>query len=219
MSLTDQLRSLGTRLGLVQPAPAVAAGTPAKVATRTITLTELRIEILGERVADLAPATDDDAGLAIPFSIIDETAGVRTPAHGWHAERVAELARRHAQAPRAAMQAAVLAELAQAGAPAEDVVRDALARDQAVDAYAVAAAAALSARIARRRKRCAEIATLMERYQQEMAGLERQDAVDRDRWAAWWATKLARERTLAAAVDALLDHPVVTVDQETPSIG
>lgn len=220
MNLSEYLRSLGTRLGLVLPSAPGAAGTPAKVDTRTITLTELRIEIRGDRVATLAPGVDDDGGLEVPFTAIDDAAGVRPPAHGWTAERVAAMVRRpeFSHVPRAEVQQAVLAELAKAGAPSEDVVRDALARDQAVDVYAAATRSGLAARCAQRVQRSAELATLIERYRREISDLEHQNATDRERWAAWWATKLIREQTLAAAVDALLDHPVVTVDREIPPI-
>lgn len=225
MNLTDRLRALGTRLGLVRLAAPVVADTPAKIVTRAITLADLRTEIHGDRVAALAPPAvtpiaQDAVSLDVPFTVIDEAAGVAVAAHGWTAERVATVMRSPelAGAPRATVQQAVLDELARAGAPPEDIVRDALARDQAVDAYAAATRHALAARCAQRRKRCAEIAALMTRYQQEMADLDRQDAIDRDRWTAWWATKQTREETLAAAVDALLDQPVVTVDREIPPI-
>lgn len=222
MSFSERLRSMGTRLGLVQPSPPAAPGAmPVKIATRAITFQELTSEIRGDHVIALAPTADVDAGLDVPFGAIDEAAGLRPPAHGWTADKVAAEARRMAQATasRDEMQEVLLALLAKAGATSEDVVRDALARDRALDTYADAARQALAERVARRRRRCAEIAVQMERYRQEMAELDRQDAADRDRWQTWWTTKLAREETLAAAVDALLDQPVVTVDRETPPIG
>jgi hypothetical protein len=226
MSLTDSLRALGTRFGLVQAAPATPApAAPARIATRTLTLEQLHLEVPDPaRVAALAaarcaaPASD----LALPFAAIDEAAGVAAPAHGWDALRAAALLAGQAGASREQAQAALLAELRAAGVPSEEVVRDACARDQALDAFAAAARSELARRRALRRARLDQLAAARAALDAEAAGLSAQDHADQQHWQAWWQAKLERERLLAAAVGALLDQPLpqaVTVDSEVPPIA
>lgn len=226
MSLIATLRDLGARLGLMQVERAAAPAAPARIATRTLTLDELHLAVPDPaRLAALAvtrcaaPPSD----LALPFAAIDEAAGVAVPAHGWDALRVAAFLARPelAGASREQAQGALLAALQAASAPPEDVVRDACARDQALDGFAQAAHAELVRRRGLRRTRSEQIAAARAALDAEAAALAAQDHDDAVRWRSWWQAKLAREHALAAAAGMVLDQPLsdgVTVDADLPPI-
>jgi hypothetical protein len=226
MSLIATLRDLGSRLGLMQVERAAAPAAPARIATRTLTLDELQLAVPDPaRLAALAVArcAAPPSDLALPFAAIDEAAGVAVPAHGWSVEQVAAFLARPelAGATRELAQGALLTALQAAGAPPADVVRDACARDQALDGFAQAAHAELARRRGRRRARAEQIAVARAALDAEAAALDAQDHDDAARWQAWWQAKLARERALAAAAGMVLDLPLpsgVTVDADLPPI-
>ena len=221
MSLTDQLRTLGSRLGLVHIQPATNPQTPVKISTRVVTLDQLRAGIRSEHVEALAQYTPQTkVDLNVPFDAIDAAADIRAPKHGWTAEFLVARLRRDdlTSLPSDQAKQVLFAELAAAGAPPEDVVRDAVARDQAIDTFAITALATLRSRASYRDKRRQEIAATLAQLRREDNLLAQTDAQELAAWQAWWQLKLARERTLATAVGALVEHLPVTVDELVPPL-
>lgn len=207
MSLLDRLRRAGERIGVFHAAPApAAAGAGVKLVPRQTTLAEL----CAAAAAPAAPAPAWPDADAVQAAV---------PGTAWSAPRVAELlAGELAGLDADATRAALLARLTADGASAEDVLRDALARDQALDAAAAATLADLRAQAARRRAQREVISERIAALSAERDALLAADAADAARWQAWWARKHALEEGLAQAVRPLVDRALVSVEPTAPGI-
>ena len=135
MSLLDLLQTVGGRLGILEAPSRADAGEPGKVVTRTVTLEELR-------------SRDSLGGGARPRGAAGgAVAAVRKDLRGGGSERsrprldASHGSRRScSRSPfsdqeRAAAQLALLNTLQSDHVPAEDLVKEAVAQDQALDAF------------------------------------------------------------------------------------
>jgi hypothetical protein len=213
MSLFDRLKSLGSKLGLLQmgPPPAGAVAEPSKIQTRKVSLDELTSEVRAEEVRMLAELP---AELSVAFEKVFEAAQVAPPAHGWSIERLVELLRteQYRGMARESAQKAVLGVLSAVKAEVEDVVRDALARDQALDKFEDFARKKMRDRGAARQRRIAETEEKIRSLKAEGARLEDENRTDEEQWKAWRDRKVAYEREMAWAIGFLMDKPVITTD-------
>lgn len=213
MSLADTLRQLGGRLGLLRViAMEEAAGDsgPRKVVTRTITMKELATTVRREQVRRLA---EKPAELEVPLAKILAAAGVKPPAGGWTVDRLGEVvdADKFKALGRQAAQKAVLEMLASEKVAVEAIVRNAMAQDQALDAYDAFVRRKMEDRAAARRGRADEIRAQIKDLEQELARQAEDEAAECRHWQAWLARKIAHEESMARALSYLLDVPVVSV--------
>jgi hypothetical protein len=193
------LRKLGDRLGLLELSPeAQPPSVPSKIQTRTITLSELIMTIQVMEVRSLAELP---AELSISFEEIFKAAGIPTPNSGWTVERLEEILNsdRIRGLNRSDVQREVLSMLAAENVDAADVVKDAVSRDQALDAFADSA-------LKKRQRWLAE-------KKQEVQLLEQQIADEETKWHEWRHKKRQREQDMARAVGYLIDKPVISIDE------
>jgi hypothetical protein len=216
MSLLDGLRTLGGKLGLIQTAPAAAPGEPpAKVISRTVTLQALTTEIQAAEVRVLA---DLPAELSVHFDKVFEVAGIRAPAHGWTIARLQQLLRSdpYRGMEREAAQKAILGQLSAVQAEVEDLVKDAISRDQAIDKFAVFVRQKMDDRTVARQRRISDLEEHLRDLETERARLEEETRADQERWKQWKSKKIAFEKDMAWALGYLLDRAIVTIDTEEP---
>ena len=218
MSFLDLLQTAGGRLGILEAHPKTAAGEPEKVVTRTVTLEELRSEIHADEVRALA---DQPADLALPFEKIFEAAGVSRPASKWNILRVREILESEGSKgnDRAALQHELLGRLNLAQVSAEEIVKEAIAQDQALDAFEDFVRKKAADRLAKTERRIAKLDAQIQTLQGERAALEARRQKDQREFHDWRRRKRAYERELAAAVGYLTDRPVISTDAEPPSEG
>lgn len=211
MGFLDLLHIVGDRLRIVEASQAKADGTPAKVVTRTITLTELKTEIRSEEVRSLA---DAPAELTVPFEKIFEAAGVPSPAHEWNLARLrtalqAELQRSQ---EHAAVQKSLLALMSAENGDAEDLVKEAMAQDRALDEFELFARRKVEDHMAAAQRQIADLEAKIQALQSERARLAAGIQLDQDRFREWRRKKQAYERDLAAAVGYLTARSVITTE-------
>ena len=193
------LRKLGDRLGIIELAgDPQHPSAPVKIQTRTITLDEL-LSIHLKSVKHLA---EQPADLPASFEDVFKAAGIQTPSSGWTVDRLCKLLNddRLRTLDRAALQRETLETLAREKVDAADIVKDAIARDQALDAFADFTAKKREQWLAERRE--------------EQRQLERQIAESEKKWKEWRALKRERERDMARAIEYLIDKPVISIDEE-----
>jgi hypothetical protein len=212
MNLIDLLRAAGDRLGIVEMRPATSPRRPAKIQTRTVSLKDLLIEIRQEEVRALAELP---AELSVPVEQIFAT-GVKAAAHGWTVERLKQLLKteQFKSKDREEVQKAILNILANEKVAVEEVVRDAVARDQALDAFEEFAARKMEQRISARARKMSELESQVRSLQEELDGLRREAAQDEEHWRQWREKKAVIERELARAIGYLIDRPVITTADE-----
>ena len=210
MPIVEWLKAAGGRLGLVHfVSTSAQAPGPKKVPTRVVTMKELLAEARAAEPAS-APAPAD---LGRSFDEIYRDAGVTPPVHGWTVQRLAEWLRGEAdlKAPRETLQLGILHKLASEKAHVQDIVRDALARDQALDAYEVAMGRALKEREADRRRRAGQVEEELKGIQARLAQIADESHRDAARLEEWREKKAAIEQEMAWTLDFLINEKVVSV--------
>jgi chromosome segregation ATPase len=211
MSLVDFLQTMGGRLGILEAPAAAGPGEPRKVVTRTVTLEELKSEI---RSAEVRALADQPAELALPYERIFEAAGVARPAGAWNLAKLRDMLRTdpYRSRKREAAQRSLLEALGSEKASPEELVREAIAQDQALDQFEAFARRKTADRAALAERRKAEIDARIRDLQAERARLDESIRIERERLEEWLGRKRAYERELASAVGYLTDKAVITTD-------
>jgi hypothetical protein len=213
MSFIKFLRGIGDRLGILESVSSSAATPTARIQTRIVTLRELAIEIKSAEVRALA---DSPAELAIPFEKIFETAGISSNSEDWTIDRLKRLIASEPlkNKPREEVQRAVLDRLHSEGVSAEKIVKDAIARDQALDSFETYASGKMQSRMDTCKRRLLEIESQMKDLQEESARLGEKLKMDEKSWREWKVHKRAQERELAFITSFIIDHPVISTAEE-----
>jgi predicted nucleic acid-binding Zn-ribbon protein len=213
MRLMEMLESLGDRLGILEKAAGSVSPAGSKIQTRSVTLEELKSEIRSEEVQALA---DLPAELAIPFDKIMETAGIGPGPRGWTIERLRTLLLTDAfkNLKREEAQKQILGALSLDKVTAEDLVKDAVARDRAIDAFERTARLKMENRMAARERQIADLEAKITELGKETTRLKEQASADQARWREWRVKKRALEKDLAWTVAYLIDGPVITTDDD-----
>lgn len=207
MDLIGILRKLGDRIGIIEMSSAEKqTAAPAKIQTRTITLSELMMTIQISEVHELA---ESPADLSVAFADIFKAAGHNAEKTAWTVERLQEFLNsdRIRKLSRDDIQRATLQKLKEENVDAADIVKDAIFRDQALDAFEESAS--------RKRKRWrADQEQLLSDLSARMKQVEKEIAAEEERWKDWRGQKRQRERDMAYAVGFLIDRPVISIDNE-----
>jgi hypothetical protein len=207
MDLIGILRKLGDRIGIIEMSSAEKlTAAPAKIQTRTITLSELMMTVKVSEVHELAESPTD---LYVSFEDIFKAAGYNAEKTAWTVERLQEFLNsdRIRKLSRDDMQHATLQMLKEENVDSADIVKDAIFRDQALDAFEESAS--------RKRKRWhADQQQLLSDLSARMKQVEKEIAAEEERWKDWRGQKRQRERDMAYAVGFLIDRPVISIDNE-----
>ncbi|MEI8195099.1 MAG: hypothetical protein WCI73_04240 [Phycisphaerae bacterium] len=215
MGLVNALMLAANHLGLIKVVDLPAPEKPQKITMRTLTLKDLTAEVEAEEIKTLAQMP---AELTVSFPQVLAAAGVKAPAHGWTVEKLQETLadETYRGKSRPEVQKELLVVLQAQQVPVEDLVKDAMARDHAIDAFGVCVQQKIAARRALRQQKAQEAKAQIAELQEQMTRLQAEEKNDETQWRSWWGKKLAYEQALAAAINYLLDKPVVTVDTEPP---
>jgi len=215
MSFFRLLQGIGDRLGILEPVSSPGRTAVVRVETKIVTLQELESEIKNGDVCSLAASPEE---LHIPFEKIFEAAGISTNPDDWTIGRLKQLVTEesfkglsHEEA-----QKKVLELFGSEGVSAEEIVRDAIARDRALDSFESCVNEKMQARREGLKKRMREIETRIEDLQREKASVEVQLKIDEEQWNEWKKQKRAHERELAWLASYIVDHPVITSEDDVP---
>jgi hypothetical protein len=213
MSFVEFLQGIGDRLGILEAVSSADAGQEIIIRTRIVTIQELTSEIKCEEVHALA---DSPAELSIPFEKIYETAGISSNPKDWTIERLRQwiASEPFKNSAREEIQKAILNHLSSDGVPIETIVKDAIARDQALDSFE----ARIKEKMKHRRELCgrkmSEIEAQIKALQEQSLRLADTLEDDEKKWLEWRKQKRARERELASVASYIVDHPIITTDDE-----
>jgi hypothetical protein len=207
MNLIGILRKLGDRIGIIEISSAeIQTSAPAKIQTRTITLSELMMTVQVSEVHELAERPSD---LSVPFEDIFKAAGHNEEKAGWTVERLQEFLNsdRIREMSRDDAQRATLHMLTEEKVDAADIVKDAIFRDQALDAFEDSLSRKRQLWRTDQQQLLSDLSARMKQVESEMAAEE-------ERWKEWRQQKRQRERDMAYAVGFLIDRPVISIDSD-----
>ena len=213
MSFLRLLHGIGDRLGILETIAVPGTPKAARVQTRSVSLRELASEIKSGEIRALA---DSPAELSVPFDKIFETAGISSDPKDWTIERVQQVVSGESlkDKPREEVRKSLLDRLNAEGVPTEKIVKDAMARDKAMDSYEAFVGEKMKARMETCHRKRLEIESRIRDLQEEIKALEITLKADEEKWREWRKNKRERERELATLVGYVVDHPVITVDDE-----
>jgi chromosome segregation ATPase len=213
MSFIKFLQGIGDRLGILESVSGAGEVPETRIQTRTVSLKDLATEIRSGEIRALA---DSPAELAVPAEKIYEAAGISLTPVIRTINKVSEIIANDAcrQKPREAVQKTVLESLASEGISAETLVKDAIARDQALDSFESRLQEKMQDRNQSCKNRALEIEQQIKNLQEEKERLDANLKAVEDQWREWRKIKRAHERELAFLVSYLVDHPVITTDNE-----
>lgn len=220
MTLLNSLKGAATMLGLLKVATAADPEEPTRITTRAISLHELTTEL---HTADMNALAAAPAEFSVPFEQVFAAAGIQPIAceagkEGWTIDKLHDLvaAAPYKDMPREKAQPALLAALAAQKIAAEDLVKDAMARDKAIDAFAAQIFAKRQERRRAQSHKKIELQNQIAALQAQLERLDDENAIADRQWNDWWQRKLAYERQMALAVGYLLHEPIVTIDAQLP---
>jgi hypothetical protein len=180
-----------------------------------------------QTVADIAALMEAEAAPEPALAASDrldrlyESAGIHPPGHGYSILKVAEmLASEHIRdLPRDVKRGSVMAALEAAGADVQDVIRDAIRRDRALDAAEAARARELAAleasKASANRRLQAELDRLTADYRARMQANADEALRERESFSRWRASKRQEEQKIAEAVSYFVtENPITTCPAE-----
>jgi hypothetical protein len=213
MTFFKLLQGIGDRLGILETTSNPESALVSRIQTRSVSLRELASEIRSIEVRDLA---DGPAELMIPFEKIFEAAGISSKPENWTIDRLKGVVENESfkQKPREEVQRRVLELLASEGVSTEMLIKDAIARDQALDSFQSRADEKMHERRQSCKNRLLEIEQQIKDLEAERGTLEESLKAEEDKWREWKKKKRANERELASLTSYIVDHPVITMDEE-----
>jgi hypothetical protein len=187
MDLLGMLRKLGDRLGIIEMSSDTEQASPVKIQTRSITLDEL----VSIHIKDVQELAEVRSTVPASFEEIFAAAKIEAPSNGWTIDRLREFlnSERMRAMDRTETQRETLQMLAAEKVDAAEVIKDAIARDQALDAFA-------------------------EFKLKKIQALKDQLEIEEKNWNKWRVLKHQREQEMAQTVGFLIDKPVISIDDE-----
>jgi hypothetical protein len=173
-----------------------------------------------------SPAGEEAAGFPVELLAIEDiyrTSGIRAPRKDYGINKVIEMLRsEHVRdLPSEMKRAAVLMALDAAGIPVEEVLRDAKARQDALDAYEAERKTQIEAEWARKAKENAQILAELEGIKlHHMACVNRNlDRIVREKatFGEWLVTKLQETQSISEAAALCLKSSVAEPAADPPS--
>lgn len=207
------IRVIGDRIGILETVCKPGSKNVTVIRTRTVTLSELEVEVRSPEVRALAESPSE---VAVPLEKIFETAGIAPNPLGWSVDKLKELIQSEPfkGKPKGEIQKSVLEAMNSAGVTAGDIVKDAVARDRALDAYEESGGNRIRERVAACKKRQEEIESGIEKLHRESAALKETMQAEEQRWQEWRRKKRAYEKDLAATIGYIVDKPSITTDDD-----
>jgi len=150
------------------------------------------------------------------FAEIYAAAEIHPPAHGFTIEKVGDMLRSEhiRNLPRDVKKSSVLVALEAVGAPIQDVIQDAMKRDQALDTFESVQERALNQLEAQKTKENQEIQTELDRLVEEHKARMQanNDAIskEKERFFAWRLKKQEEEQKIADAVSYFVTENPIT---------
>ena len=213
MSFLRFLQGIGDRLGILEVASKQEPAPAMRIQTRIVSLQELSSEIRSGEVRALA---DSPAEFSVPLETIFEAAGIPSKPEDWTIQRLKQMVEGETgrQKSREDVQKSVLERLNSEHIPVETIVKDAIARDQALDSFESRMSEKMRQKNEDCKRRLLELERQIRDLQQESAKIGASLKYDEDRWREWRKLKRAHEKELAAIASYIIDHQVITTDDD-----
>ena len=204
MKVVELIRKVGAKAGLLHVQDEVQMVEIEVFEKRIISLQELQ---QAEQETLAAPPPE----ITISFPQIFEAIKLPVPAHGWTVEKVREMIRSLGR-PEAGK--AVLEALKKDNVPVDDIIKDAVSRDKALDSYENFVAKKMEDRSTSRKRAIEELKQQIEESQQQIHKLQSSQSKEETAFRDWQNRKVQEEEELAEAVSLFTTDHGITVGKK-----
>ena len=151
----------------------------------------------------------DNSGTDLMEKSYWKAAGVKPPANLWTIDKLRDVLRgeKFKSLPRNEAQRALIEQFAIEKVNVQELAKDAVARDQALDAFERFAGEKVQTRRQARQ-------TQLRQLQDQLDRLQREGQQEEQQWQQWQAKKNEYEKEMAWAIGYLLDNPIITTNDK-----
>ena len=210
MKVTEFLKTVGAKVGLIRIVEEVRVIEFSSLQTRSVSLNDLMQEFEGTREENVAGSAIE---LSIDFDQIFQAVNLPPFQHGWNAEKVKELLNSDqfkTLKPNEAKQA-LLETLHKNQVPVEDIVRDAVHRDKALDSYEEFVTKKLQDRASARQQEIGRMEEQIKDCQERISEIRSSQSKDEESFKEWLQKKIEKEEDLVRVVSLIAEEPGISV--------
>lgn len=207
MKVLELLRKAGAKAGLLHVEEEVKTIEIKIVEKKIVSLKKLQEEVEQENLSELPPE------ITVSLDSVFEALNLPAPPHGWGPERILQMldsdelkSKSHKEAAEA-----VLVALGQSQVKPEDVLKDAVSRDKALDSYERFVEKKMEDRASSRKKAIAELRREIQESEDHIRKLEGMQSHDENAFREWQSRKIAKEEDLARVASLFLQDHGITV--------
>lgn len=215
MKVVELLRKVGSKAGLIQIEEASQTIEVTVWQKQVVSLQQLQEEAEKNELEALAAPPPE---ITIDFAHLFEALKIEKPAHGWTVEKLKEALGDSLSKNRQEAAAAASTILKSNQVPPEDIIKDAVNRDKALDSYEVFVAKKMEDRSASRKQIMEELRQQIRESEAQIEKLNISQDNDEKNFAEWQSRKMQQEEDLARVVSLLTSEPEITVGKAKKKI-
>lgn len=209
MKVVELLKKAGSKAGLLHIEEEVKTFEIKIVEKKIVSLKQLETEV------DTQDLTEAPPELTVGLDRVFEAMNLPAPEHGWTVERIREMLDSDPlkSKPQKEAAEAVLVALGQNQVKPDDIIKDAAARDKALDSYEQFVERKLHDRAESRKSATANLRREIQECEDQIRKLDAAQSHDEEMFREWQKQKVAKEEELARVASLFLEHHGITVGE------
>lgn len=199
MKVNKFLKKYAVKMGIIKLVEEVNKVELPQVETKSVSLGQLQIELEEDRKRKISGHAPELSG---SFNEIFQSFKIPIPSHGWNVDKILETLKsdQFKSLDQNTVKQSLLVLLKNNNVPIEDIVKDALLRDKALDSYERFAYNKLQERINVRKDEAGKIEQEIKDCQRRIDYIESLQAKDKTAFSMWLKKKVEKEVELVHAV-------------------
>jgi hypothetical protein len=213
VKVTELLKKAAAKTGFIKVVDETKPPEPDHKPLRT---KQILLKDLIQEAAKKDPA-GEPAELTLDIGRIFDGVKLTAYKHGWNADKVLSFLDSEPLRSKSPEEAnkALIEELAKNQVPAEDILKDVLARDQALDSYEKYAYKKQQERAQDRKREIARLEQQIKECEQKIDALKTMEREDSKSFSQWLQRKIAKEQELVRVASQLTANHGVSVGSVT----
>lgn len=208
MKVVELLRRAGAMAGLIRVDDEIQSVEVTVWEKRIVSLQQLQQDAEREQQQGLAAPPPE---ITVGFDQVFAAVGIQQPQHGWTVDKLKEalgdtLSKDH---QKAAGEASTI--LQSNKIPPEDIIRDAVSRDKALDSYETFLGKKIEERANSRKTLIEDLKQRIQESEQQILNLKASQENDVKSFEEWQNKKVQKEEELARVVSLLTQEPSITL--------
>jgi len=212
LKVVEVLRKVGSKAGLIHYDSEVAQSIEVTVwEKQVISLQQLQDDAEKKQREELSAPPPE---ISVDFAQVFDALKIPPPAHGWTVETLKQALGDALQKGHQEASSAATALLAQNQVPADDIIKDAVNRDKALDSYEAFVAKKMEERSASRKRIMEDLRQQIKESEAQIERLNLSQASDDRNFQQWQNKKVEKEEELAKVVALLTSQSEISVGKK-----